>query len=68
MQLNTINKYFTLPNYYSMQYGALYSVLPRIVAFPTVEAYCTTNLSHLVDLQYKVVTLSAQVASKITYD
>ena len=50
-----------------MLFNAFYSVLPSIGACHTVGAYYTAKLSHLTDLHYRVVTLSAQVTSKVGY-
>ena len=50
-----------------MQSSAFYGVLPCIGTCPTEGAYSTTKLCYLMDLHYIVVTLSAQVTSKVTY-
>ena len=50
-----------------MPYGAFYSVLPRIGACYTVRDYSTAKPSCLIDLHYRVVTLSTQGTLKVIY-
>ena len=47
--------------------SAFYSVLPSIGTCRTVGAYTNAKLFHLTELPYRIVTLSAWVASKATY-
>ena len=50
-----------------MLYSAFYSILFSIGTCHTVEAYPTAKAFCLMEVQYRVVTLSAQFTSKVTY-
>ena len=50
-----------------MLFGVFCSVPPSIGVRCIVGAYCTTKLSYLTDLHYRIVTPSAHIASKVTY-
>ena len=50
-----------------MQLSAFCSVLPSMGDYCTIGAYSTAKPYCLTDLHYKVITLSAQIISKVTY-